>query len=108
VSEDLTVPCTSRVTVTATFPLTHRCPYRAETDEGHAEITWSIEGRTLELHTLAAWLDQYADQAISHEDLTEEISERLAALPGIFNVRAVTRWTTAGAQVVVTARALPR
>ena len=99
---NITVPSGTGVTVAATFPLTHRCPYRAETDHGHIDITWTTAGATLELHALAAWLDGFAREQITHEDISSDIRGHLADLPGIDNPQVATRWKTAGADVVVT------
>lgn len=97
--KSLTVLCTSRVTLTFTAPLVHRCPYRAEVDEGSVEITWTTAGWTLELHALAAWLAGFTGDAISHEDITGDICAHLSDLPGIADVQVTTRWTTAGGEV---------
>lgn len=102
----MTHPCASRVTMTATFPLVHRCPFVPEVDEGTAEITWTTASATLELHGLAAWLDSFCEEEISHEALTAHIADHLGTFDGIADVQVVTRWTTAGAEVVV--RAIPR
>lgn len=99
-------PCPSRVTMTATAPLVHRCPYADEIDEGSVEITWTTAGNTLELHDLAAWLHGFAEDEVSHEALTAHIADHLGAQPGIAGVQVVSRWTTAGAEVVC--RAVPR
>jgi NADPH-dependent 7-cyano-7-deazaguanine reductase QueF len=99
---NLTVPCDATVTVSATVALTHQCPFRDEVDEGIVTITWTTAGKTLELHALTSWLNGFARTAISHEDLTEEVDERLAALPGIARVYVTSRWTTGRAKVVVT------
>lgn len=97
----LTIPCGSEVTVQATAPLTHRCPFRDEIDHGSVEIQWTTAGNTFELHTLRAWLDNHAGLTVSHEDITRAIADDLAGRPGIRDVRVRTRWTTAGAGVVV-------
>jgi NADPH-dependent 7-cyano-7-deazaguanine reductase QueF len=98
----LTVPCASAaVTVQITVPLTHRCPFRDEIDHGSVEIQWTTAGNTFELYTLRAWLDSHAGMAISHEDITRAIAAALSERPGIRDVRVRTRWTTAGAGVVV-------
>lgn len=102
----LTVPCASQVTASYTAPLTHRCPFRDEIDEGAVTVTWTTTGSTLELHALAAWLDGFKDDRVSHEDLTDAIGDHLDALPGITGVEVVTEWATAGARVVIR-RAVP-
>lgn len=102
----LCVPCPAAVTVTATVPVTHLCPWRDETDEGHMTITWECQGSTVEIHALTGWLAGFAADRISHEDLTVTVAEHLSELPGIDGVRVRSTWHTAGAQVVVD-RALP-
>lgn len=97
----LAVPCTSTVTMQTTAPLVHRCPFRDEVDEGRIDLTWTTVGSTLELHALATWLDSFKGDVISHEDLTADIAEHLGDLPGIDGVQVVTRWVTAGVEVVV-------
>jgi NADPH-dependent 7-cyano-7-deazaguanine reductase QueF len=104
---NLAVPCRGAVVCMVTAPLVHRCPFRDEADEGHIELTWATAGSTLELHALHAWLASFHSDVISHEDLTADIAEHLAELPGIDDVQVTTRWTTAGVEVVVR-RAVPR
>lgn len=104
---NLAVPCDSAVHMQTTAPLVHRCPFRDEVDEGFIELTWVTAGSTLELHALHAWLAGFEHDVISHEGITADIAEHLGALPGIDDVQVVTRWRTAGAEVVVR-RAVPR
>jgi NADPH-dependent 7-cyano-7-deazaguanine reductase QueF len=92
--------------MTITAPLVHRCPFREEIDQGTAQITWTTAGDTLELHDLVDWLDSFAEEVVSHEALTAHIAHCLAEYDGITDVQVVTRWTTAGAEVVT--RAVPR
>lgn len=99
----ITIPCAGMVEMTAALPLTHRCPFREETDRGSVTLAWRTAGSTLELHALAVWLDGYADAKLSHEDVTADICDRLAAQDGIGDVRVTTRWNTAGAEVTVDA-----
>lgn len=108
-SRSLTVTCESQVAVTATFPLVHRCPHRDETDRGTATISWITHGYTFELHALAEWLSWFADKATSHEDLTETIRDLLTfdGGAGVRDVQVVTRWSTAGAEVVVSCSTSP-
>jgi NADPH-dependent 7-cyano-7-deazaguanine reductase QueF len=75
-----------------------------EVDEGTVELAWRTDGGTLELHSVRAWLDTYADREIAHEDLTEELHAELAAMPKIDDVQVTTHWNTAG--FTVTARAV--
>lgn len=92
--------------MTWTGPLTHLCPFVPEVDEGTVTITWITAGATLELHALAAWLGDFAGDKVSHEDITVDIQAGLDELAGITNVEVVTRWSTAGGEVVV--RVVPR
>lgn len=97
----LAVACESAVTMNATAPLAHQCPYRDEADEGTVEITWTTAGATIELHALAAWIDGFKGDRVSHEDITADIRDHLDSLPGITDVRVRTRWGTAGVEVIV-------
>lgn len=103
---NLAVPCDSEVTLSVSWPLTHLCPHIPEVDNGRIDITWTTRGSTLELHALRAWLNGFAADRISHEDITADIHDHLSALPGVADVQVATRWDTAGAEVDV--RALPR
>lgn len=94
-----TVPDTSDVTVTATGDLRHRCPHIDEVDQGLTTITWRVEGQTLELHTLAAYLHGFENAALSHEQLTDRIRHDLSSLPGIELTSVTTTWLTAGLEV---------
>lgn len=102
----LCAPCDAQTTVTYRGPLVHLCPFVDEIDNGAVTITWTTAGSTLELHALTAWLDSFAADRVTHEALTEDIGDHLSGLPGITGVAVETRWSTAGAEVVV--RALPR
>lgn len=89
------------VRATASFPLTHECPYRDETDHGTVELTWTVEGRTLELHSVAEWLRTFEGRMTSHEALTARLWAVLAVdltLPGVV---VTTEWDTAGGHVRV-------
>lgn len=90
------------ITMTATAQIKHRCPFVDEVDDGTITITWSTADGTIELHSLAAFLDCYADRTISHEDLVGEVFDCLEALGPHIIVRSVTaRFTTAGIDVEV-------
>jgi len=104
---NLTVPCESQVAMTSHHALVHRCPFRDEVDEGRIEIGWTTDGSTLELHALAAWLDGFRHDVISHEDITADIFDHLTAQPGITDVRVVTTWVTAAGATVEVRGALP-
>ena len=89
-------------TMTVTAPVRHLCPFKDEVDDGTVRITYSLAGRTLELHSLRAWLDTLADRTVSHEDLTRALSDTLTHEHHLADVRVVTEWETAGMHVVVT------
>jgi NADPH-dependent 7-cyano-7-deazaguanine reductase QueF len=94
-------PADVDVCVTAT--LVHRCPHVPEVDAGEVRIGWRCAGKTVELHSLAGYLASWEAQAVSHEDVTEQIRADLAALEGIENVGVSSAWTTAGMAVTVQA-----
>lgn len=97
------VPEDAPARLTASGPLRHLCPHVEEVDDGTVEIGWTCAGSTLELHSLAAYLDGFAAARISHEHLTRAIQEDLAGLYGIAAVTVTTSWSTAGLGVRVTA-----
>lgn len=104
----LAAPCDAQVAMSYTTPLTHLCPFVDEIDNGTVTITWATAGATLELHALAAWLGEFRTDRMSHEDITESIHDALDDLPGITDVQVITRWSTAGGQVEVVRRGVPR
>lgn len=98
------VPCTPDTKgthVTASKDISHRCPYRDETDHGTAHITWQVDDCTIELHNLAEYLDSLATIEASHEDITAMIGNHLRK-SGIDVVRVETVWHTAGMDIHVT------
>lgn len=88
-------------TVTATSPVKHLCPFKKETDEGNVTITWVCHTSTIELHSLAAYLDGFAEAYVSHETLVADIFEELSELDGITICSVTARFTTAGIDVEV-------
>jgi NADPH-dependent 7-cyano-7-deazaguanine reductase QueF len=91
--------------VSATGPLVHRCPVVPEVDAGEVTVSWTVGEFTVELHALTAYLASWADQAISHEEITEQIRADLdEGLEGIDDVQVETRWRTGGLAVVVRSR----
>lgn len=83
--------------LTVTAPVTKRCPYKDESDDGEVTLTFHVaEGDGPELHDLASLLDTYRHVEISHEAFTREV----AAATGAESVCST--WTTAG--MTVTAR----
>lgn len=87
------------VIVTVTGPVTKRCPYRDEPDEGTVEMQFRVlSGDAPELHGLADELASTSGEAISHEDYTRALYA--AWFPrGLRSVR--TTWNTAGLEVTV-------
>lgn len=102
------VPEQSTTRVTTTGPLGHLCPHVDEVDAGAVAISWTCSGQTLELHSLAAYLDSFARERISHEGLTHRVQSELAGLGGITDVVVTSTWRTAGLDVVVESRGATR
>lgn len=98
------VPCDAATRVTIAAPVTHLCPHVDEVDEGTVAVAWTTAGATIELHSLAAHLQTYAGQRISHENLTAQLAEALT-LPGVADVTVTARFTTAGLAVEVSGAA---
>lgn len=96
-----TVYCDSDVTITVAGTLTHLCPFVDETDLGTFTVSWRPDGRTFELHSLAAYLGAFTDARLSHESITDRIRHDLASTPGIAAVRVDTTWTTGALDVLV-------
>lgn len=96
------VPTDAAVTVTATAPIRHLCPFKDELDQGTVTIVWDCNGHTIELHSLAAYLDGFYAEKISHETLVDEIFYALYGLTPLIEIQSVTaRFTTAGIGVEV-------
>lgn len=91
------------VEVTIHPSIQHRCPHKDELDEGWITITWRCEGASIELHSLAAWLDRFKDVEISHEGLVGLVTRELALLdPRVVLVEAPRAgFVTAGIPVEV-------
>ena len=93
------VPVDSAVTVTVTASMTHLCPFVDEVDHGTITITWQPDtegGHTIELHSLRAYLDGFAEDRIAHEDLTRRVADDLDTLPGLTVTAVESGWLTAG------------
>jgi NADPH-dependent 7-cyano-7-deazaguanine reductase QueF len=97
-----TIPCDSDVTVTASGPISHLCPYKDETDHGRIAIRWAVYGQTFELHSLADYIAKWADTRLSHEQVTDRIRHDLSTTEGVTDVQVDTSWDTAGFAVSVT------
>lgn len=83
-------------TLTVTADATHRCPFVDEVDHGTVQISWRTCGQTIELHSLARYLADYADVEISHEEFTDCIRVDLEHVTGIEVLSVTSVWTTAG------------
>jgi len=103
----ITVGAPHNVTLTATAPARHLCPYVNEKDEGTVTVTWLTQGRTFELHSLRRHLDQFmvewGGEEISHEEFTLKLKDTFAPVhagAGLQVLSVRTDWTTAGMPVV--------
>lgn len=86
-------------------PLVHQCPFVKETDNGLITITYTPDRSLVELHSLAQYLEQWADVAIPHEEISVVIADDLAeALGDQTRITVVTEWETAGLRTAVTVR----
>jgi NADPH-dependent 7-cyano-7-deazaguanine reductase QueF len=83
--------------VTVTRAISHLCPYVDEVDIGTISVSWDNDAHRIELHGMGVFLDKWAKERISHEDMTDRIAEHFA--PCI----VVTTWNTAGFVVTVKA-----
>lgn len=92
----------SRVNVSVTMPAVHQCPHRDETDRGTATLEWRVCGRTVELHSLRAYLDSLHEWVVSHEAYTAHLRDHLRDA-GLTGVEVTTTWSTAGGLIKVTA-----
>ncbi len=95
-----TVESNTPVTVSVRSPLVHLCPYVDETDHGEIVVSWRVEERTLELHSLRAYFGAFSGIPVSHEALTNLIWTELGSLSGLHVIGVETVWTTAGMEVV--------
>ncbi|GAC1575025.1 MAG: hypothetical protein NVS3B18_08680 [Candidatus Dormibacteria bacterium] len=84
--------------VTVTAPVTKRCPYRDEQDDGTLTLTFEVAEQAPELHKLAEELTAWEGEAVSHEEFTALIL-RWFADAGCVAARST--WTTAGLAVTV-------
>jgi hypothetical protein len=87
------------VIVTVTGPVTKRCPYRDEIDEGTVTMTFLVlSGDAPELHGLAEQIAAGLNEKVSHEDYTRAMWATWFP-KGLRRVE--TTWTTAGMEVRV-------
>ena len=109
------VNCDEPAHMVASGALLHLCPFTPELDGGTVTIEWDTNGSTLELHSLARWLDGFDAVPISHEALVAHIADTISAAGGgtIESVGVTYETVTAGIRVtasagVVTGRAVLR
>ena len=102
-----TVMASPGLIMTITSPLTHRCPFRDEVDEGTITVTWQTMNGTIELHSLRAYFDSFAGSVISHESMTDMIRRELNRIPSVKALDVVTHWNTAGMDVACSTSLTP-
>jgi NADPH-dependent 7-cyano-7-deazaguanine reductase QueF len=100
----VTVGAPTGVTMSATAPANHRCPFVKEADYGTVTVTWETRGRTFELHSLRRHLDEFMAQwgevEVSHEEFTQHIRDSFEhGDTKLRIVRVETNWDTAGMPV---------
>jgi NADPH-dependent 7-cyano-7-deazaguanine reductase QueF len=96
-----TVSSIPGVRMTITSPIIHLCPFKDEVDTGSITVSWETHHGTIELHSLRAFFDSYAESEISHEGLTDTIRRELNRIPSIKALSVATSWNTAGMSVAV-------
>lgn len=101
------VPSLPGVHVQVTAAVRHLCPFKQEIDDGRVTVSWRTDHATVELHSLRAFLGDFAESAISHEDLVSELWAALNALAGIRRVLVVATWKTAGMDVTCSTSPIP-
>jgi len=72
------IDCEVQVSMEASMRMLHLCPVKDETDDGTVKVCWMTNGSTIELHSLAEYLSEFATVAITHEDLVDQIAEDIA------------------------------
>jgi NADPH-dependent 7-cyano-7-deazaguanine reductase QueF len=84
------------VRITITSPAAHLCPFKEELDLGHIVIEYDLapDAEPVELHELRAAIDAFASRAVTHEQMTYQLTESLP-----FGATVVSRWHTAGMDV---------
>ena len=86
--------------VTASGDMNHLCPFKDEVDKGRATVSWTTNGATYELHSLAEYFGSFAEEKISHEQLATRVMNELNQ-PGVSELRVEVRYVTAGLIVEV-------
>lgn len=92
----VTVDAPPGVTVKVSSHIRHLCPFVDEIDHGQMTASWVTVDRTIEAHSLRAYLNGYTKVRVSHEALAVCINEDLTALDGIEEVVVTVEFDTAG------------
>lgn len=87
------------LTMSSTSPIRHLCPFKDETDDGTITVSWRTLNGTIELHSLRAYFQSFAEAQISHESITDTIYRELQRIPSIRVLDVSTTWKTAGMAV---------
>ena len=95
------------LTMRATSPIVHLCPFKDEVDNGEITVTWVTLNGTIELHSLRDYFKTFAESQISHESLTDTIRRELQRIPSIRALDVVTTWTTAEMDVTCSTSQTP-
>jgi hypothetical protein len=100
----VTVGAPAGLTLSATAPARHLCPFVKENDEGTVTVTWLTKGRTFELHSLRrhldAFMDQWGEVEVSHEEFTGHLRDTFAHGDMLVEILSVeSSWDTAGMSV---------
>ncbi|MGI5223015.1 hypothetical protein [Nocardia sp. CA-290969] len=91
------VPTSGKGQMIVKGSLRHLCPFKDEDDDGVILLCWEFDGETFELHSLAAYLNSFRHEKVTHEELSHRIASDLA--PWGVDVR--TEFTTAALEVTV-------
>ena len=95
------------LTMSATSPIRHLCPFKDEADDGTITVAWRTLNGTLELHSLRAYFRSFAAAEISHESITDTIYRELQRIPSVRVLDVSTTWDTAGMGVRCSTSATP-
>lgn len=98
------ITCDAGTRMQVSGSLTHLCPVKNEFDVGYVTVSWTTSGKTVELHSLAKWLADFAPVPITHEELVDHITATLneAAVGGITQIETAFAGRTAGLHVTAT------
>ena len=88
----LTLDPKYRLSVNLTARLTCLCPVNGRRDYATVEIAYVPTGAVVELESLQRWLDSYAMETISHEEITQAIRDEIAEETMADDLTVRTRW----------------